>query len=110
MTSKKSMQPKKTNGALLLILSNNWPPTRVNMSVPICPKKANMPIMVPRISFGMLRIKSTSIEMASITVNTMSEQHMKNEATDYGSLMYMKEKPQNPRRLKAAGTMTLDGT
>ena len=86
-----SMSARKTNGALRLILSNICPPTIVKIKVPSWPKKANMPIIVPRIALGMPRMSRTSIEMASTTVKMIRRQQSVIEVIDYGSVIHMNE-------------------
>ena len=86
-----SIPARKTNGAHLSILSKSYPPTSVKSSVPVWPKKANIPIIVPLIDPGIPRIKSTSIEIASTTVNMIRRQHIVFEKIVVGSLIHMNE-------------------
>jgi len=90
-TRKVSMMAKKTKGALLSILSNNYPPIRVNRRVPSWPKKANIPIMVPLISLGIPLMNRTSMLTASITVKMISRQQRAFETKDVGSVIQTKE-------------------
>ena len=90
-TSSVSIIARNTNGAHLSILSKSYPPTNVKRSVPVWPKKANIPIIVPLIAPGIPRIKSTSIEIASTTVNIISRQHIIFEKIVVGSFIHMNE-------------------
>ena len=90
-TSIVSIPARKTNGAHRSILSKSCPPTSVKSSVPVWPKKANIPIIVPLIEPGIPRIKSTSIEIASTTVNIISRQHIVFEKIVVGSFIHMNE-------------------
>lgn len=90
-TSTVSIIARNTNGAHLSILSKSYPPTSVKSNVPVWPKKANIPIIVPLIEPGIPRIKRTSIEIASTTVNIIKRQHMVFEKIVVGSFIHMNE-------------------
>ena len=105
----KSQNATSVNGEAGPILSNMMPATTENIVYPRRPKKLLIPIIVPRISLGKLRRKSTSTLIYWTADAMIISIDKRMEDVDSGSAMFLNWNAMNPLKRKAIGRKMLIG-